>query len=255
MKAKEINIYDFLMSHRNKFIGVDGPKRSGKTRLLTWMQHKLYTLNHTYEKWRLRQDAEALRNMGFKNVKPLPHAIYSNYKNHLCLPTDKQQKRHKIAYNIKAWFLGYKKILAQIQADKSLTEEEKQILLEKYGYTPLTPIKPFKTKVKDFRVPNDEKPYKHFPYGSWLFWSEELSKALNNVDEEVNYDPFMFEALQQQGHNGITIIAETQLLSRTCMWVKEFVDTQIYIVKSFIKESYSELLCYLYEGENIVKKF
>ena len=46
MKAKEIDIYDFLMQHRTNFIGIDGAKGQGKTSLLTFMQYMLYKFHH-----------------------------------------------------------------------------------------------------------------------------------------------------------------------------------------------------------------
>ena len=255
MKAKEIDIYDFLMQHRTNFIGIDGAKGQGKTSLLTFMQYMLYKFNHNYEEMRLKEDAEALNNMGFTQVKPLPYAFFSSYKNFLYIPTEKELKRQRFWFNLKAWIFGYKKKITAIDSDNSLLDDEKKLLKEKYTLTPLSVKKPFETHLKFLRIPNDEKPFQHFPFGSWIFISEVFSKDLNNVDTDVEFDSYQFEFLQQQRHNGITLIAETQLLSRGTAWAREFIDTQIYIAKRFIYDDHAELLCYLYEGETIVKKF
>ena len=255
MCAVELDLYDFLMQHRNMFIGIDGRKRVGKTMTMSFMQMLLYKFNHKYEESRLKEDAEALHNMGFKDVEPLPYAIFSNYKNYIYIPTEKELKRQRIAFKIKSWFFNYNKKIKAINADKSLTSDEKELLLDKYKLKPLEAKKPFETHLNLLRVPNEEKEFQHFPYGSWIFISEELSKELNNVDSDVEFDSHQFEFFQQQGHNGITLIAETQLLSRSAAWAREFIDVQLYLAKSMEYEDHLEILAFLYEGEQIVKKF
>lgn len=255
MQAKEINLFDFLMSHRNKFIGIDGAKRVGKTTVLTFMSMLLYAHQHEYEFQRLLTDAECLNAMGFEDVSPLPHAYYSNYKNYLYIPTEEEQKKHRRKYKLKAWFFRYQRKLKAIDSATDLSNIECARLLHKYKYEPLKPVKPFVANLSDLRVPNPEKPFQYFPYGSWIFLSECFSKDLSNIDPNVVYDPYQYEFFQQQGHNGITLVAETQMLSRAAMWAKEFIDTQIYIAKRFDKIDHVELLCFLYDGENIVKKF
>ena len=269
MDAINLDIVDYILNNRGKTIAIEADTGEGKTSLLTYIFAEIYNRTHIEEEYRLKQNADVLRNMGYTNVNAGNHCIYTNFKNKLFIPTKWLNFRHLVKYRLKdmwnyakwqfkALKCHYKAKTKQIK-QSNLNNEDKALLLEDYKYKhlefePLKVIKPYSCELKDLRVPNDKTPYKHFEYGSFIGISEAVSEDYNNL--EGQYDIPMHKFLKRKRHNLITILLETQKFGRSAKWFRENINVLFFIKKRYnYANGVNDYYCYLYEGSEFIENY
>ena len=89
-------------------------------------------------------------------------------------------------------------------------------------------VEPFDVEYDEIRMPNKEKPFQYFPFGSVIALSENIELDNDNLSEQ-KIDKTKLDFLKKKRHGHITILAETQKLKRVAKWERERFDCLIYV--------------------------
>ena len=133
MDAINLDIVDYILNNRGKTIAIEADTGEGKTSLLTYIFAEIYNRTHIEEEYRLKQNADVLRNMGYTNVNAGNHCIYTNFKNKLFIPTKWLNFRHLVKYRLKdMWNYAKWQFKALKCHYKAKTKQIKQKRKQKY---------------------------------------------------------------------------------------------------------------------------
>lgn len=89
-------------------------------------------------------------------------------------------------------------------------------------------VEPYDVEYDEIRMPNKEKPFQYFPFGSVITISEDIELENDNLSEQ-KIDKTKLAFLKKKRHGHITLLAETQKLKRVAKWERERIDCLIYV--------------------------